>query len=46
MENAGVKDTESDLYKMAALIFVSDAYENRTTANSGTKIAGMILQLR
>ncbi|MCY9066595.1 head-tail connector protein [Bacillus inaquosorum] len=46
MENAGVKDTESDLYKMAALIFVADAYENRTTANSGTKIAGIILQLR
>lgn len=46
MENAGVTDTESDLYKMAALIYVADAYENRTTANSGTKIAGIILQLR
>ncbi|MED4579019.1 head-tail connector protein [Bacillus atrophaeus] len=46
MENAGVKDTESDLYKMAAMIFVADSYENRSTANSGTKIAGIILQLR
>ncbi|KMM55443.1 DNA-packaging protein [Bacillus glycinifermentans] len=46
MDNAGVTDKESELYKLAVLIFVADAYENRTTANSGSKISGIILQLR
>lgn len=46
MDNAGVTDKESELYKLAVMIFVADAYENRTTANSGSKISGIILQLR
>ncbi|MDE1375149.1 head-tail connector protein [Bacillus sp. FSL K6-1109] len=46
LENAGVTDKESELYKLAVLIYVTDAYENRSTALSGNKVAGIVLQLR
>ena len=36
LENAGVTDKESELYKLAVLIYVTDAYENRNRMCSCT----------